>query len=379
MQGVYITKSAKFLPNHPVSNDEMEDYLGMIDGVPSKGKRLTLRNNGIKTRYYAIDKNGNSTHSNAQMAAIAIRQLEDATFKMSDIELLACGTASPDNHMPSHTVMVHGELKESKALELISPAGSCCASMQSLKAGYLSILTGNTKNAVVSGSEKLSKFMLAHNFEKETEKLASLEQHPIIAFEKDFLRWMLSDGAAALLMQNAPRPDSINLKIEWIDIKSYANQLDTCMYVGAEKNNDGTTTGWKDFTPDEWLQKSIFSFKQDTKLLGKEIVPVGTKYLKEILDKRNFDITTIDYFLPHLSSEFFRAKIAEEILKYNIDIPQEKWFTNLASVGNIGSASIFMMLEELMNSGKLKQGQKILLMVPESARFTYAYCLLTVC
>jgi len=190
---------------------------------------------------------------------------------------------------------------------------------------------------------------------------------------------MLSDGAAALLLEDKPRINAINLKIEWLDIRSYANQLDTCMYVGADKNPDGTTKGWKEFKPVEWLQKSIFSFKQDTKLLGKEIVPVGTQYLKEILDKRNFDVSTIDYFLPHLSSEFFRAKIAEEILKYDIQIPQEKWFTNLSSTGNIGSASIFMMVEELMNSGKLKTGQKILLMVPESARFTYAYCLLTVC
>ena len=379
MQGVYITKSAKFLPNDPVSNDDMEDYLGMIDGVPSKGKRLTLRNNGIKTRYYSIDKNGKSTHSNAQMAALAIEKLTDENFKINDIELLACGTASPDNHMPSHAVMVHGELKGGAPLELISPSGSCCASMQSLKTGYLSILAGNTTNAVVSGSEKLSAFMLASNFEKETERLAEMEQNPIIAFEKDFLRWMLSDGAAALLLENKPRLHSINLKIEWLDIRSYANQLDTCMYVGADKNADGSTKGWKEFTPEEWLQKSIFSFKQDTKLLGREIVPIGTKYLKEILDKRGFDITTIDYFLPHLSSEFFRAKIAEEILKYDIHIPQEKWFTNLSSTGNIGSASILMMVEELMNSGKLKAGQKILLMVPESARFTYAYCLLTVC
>lgn len=379
MQEVYITKSAKFLPNSPISNDEMEDYLGMIDGTPSKGKRLTLRNNGIKTRYYSIDKNGKSTHSNAQMAALAIEKLFDNTFKVGNIELLACGTASPDNHMPSHAVMVHGELKGSAPLEIISPSGSCCASMQSLKAGYLSILAGNTSNAVVTGSEKLSSFMLASNFEKETERLAELEQNPIIAFEKDFLRWMLSDGAAALLLENKPRPNSINLKIEWIDIRSYANQLETCMYVGSDKNSDGTTKGWKEFKPEEWLQKSIFSFKQDTKLLGKEIVPTGTKYLKEIIDKRQFDVTTIDYFLPHLSSEFFRAKIADEILKYNIQIPQEKWFTNLSTTGNIGSASIFMMIEELMNSGKLKAGQKILLMVPESARFTYAYCLLTVC
>ncbi len=378
MQGVYITRAAKFLPNDPVSNEEMEDYLGMIDGIPSKGKRLTLRNNGIKTRYYALTKDGRSTHSNAEMAAIAIKKLTDADFKLEDIELIACGTASPDNHMPSHAVMVHGELKEAGPVELISPSGSCCASMQSLKFGYTSILAGNTANAVCTGSEKLSAFMRAEYFENETERLAEMEQNPIIAFEKDFLRWMLSDGAAALLLENKPRGNT-SLKIEWLEIRSYANELETCMYVGSEKTEDGRTLGWKEFSPEEWLGKSIFSFKQDTKLLGREIVPTGTKYLKEIIDKKGFDISSIDYFLPHLSSEFFRSKIAEEILKYNIDIPQEKWFTNLSSVGNIGSASIFMMVEELMNSGKLQKGQKILLMVPESARFTYAYCLLTVC
>lgn len=379
MQGVYITKSAKFLPNNPVSNDEMEDYLGMIDGVPSKGRRLTLRNNGITTRYYALDKDGKSTHSNAQLAAIAIEKLTDDNFKISDIQLLACGTASPDNHMPSHAVMVHGELKDSAPLELISPAGSCCASMQSLKAGFLSILAGNTTNAIVTGSEKLSSFMLASNFEKETERLAEMEQNPIIAFEKDFLRWMLSDGAAALLLENKPRPNAINLKIEWLDMRSFANQLETCMYVGADKNADGSTKGWRDFTPEEWLQKSIFSFKQDTKLLGREIVPVGAKYLKEILDKRNIDVNTIDYILPHISSMFFKQKMYDEFVRLGIEIPLEKWYTNLVTTGNIGSASIFIMLEELMNSGTLKPGQKILLMVPESARFSYAFSLLTVC
>jgi 3-oxoacyl-[acyl-carrier-protein] synthase-3 len=377
MAGVYITRAAKFLPNKPISNDEMEDYLGLIDGVPSKGKNITLRNNGIKTRYYSLDKQGKSTHSNAKMAALAIQKLCDSDFTEKNIELLACGTASPDNFMPSHAVMVHGELN-CLPIELISPSGSCCASMQSLKFGFLSILAGNSSNAVCSGSEKLSSFMRAEHFEKETERLAEMDKNPIISFEKDFLRWMLSDGAGALLLENTPRKTP-SLKIEWLEIKSFANQLETCMYVGADKNSDGTTKGWKEFTPDEWLEKSIFSFKQDVKLLGREIVPTGTKYLKEILDRRKFDISTIDYFLPHLSSEFFRGKIAEEILKYNLDIPQEKWFTNLTSVGNIGSASIFIMIEELMNSGKLKKGQKILLMVPESARFTYAYCLLTVC
>jgi 3-oxoacyl-[acyl-carrier-protein] synthase-3 len=377
MSSVYITKAAKFLPNHPVSNDKMEAYLGMIDGIPSKGKNLTLRSNGIKTRYYSIDAEGRSTHSNAKMTALAVEKLTDDSFKQKDIQLLACGTTSPDNLLPSHSVMVHGELN-CGPVELVSTAGACCASMQALKYGYNSILSGSTENAVCTGSEKLSSLMRAEHFEKETERLAEMDQNPIISFEKDFLRWMLSDGAGALLLENKPRK-TISLKIEWIEIRSYANQLETCMYAGAEKNEDGSTKGWKEFSSTEWLRKSIFAFKQDVKLLGKEIVPTGTKFLKEIVDKRNFDVNNIDYFLPHLSSEFFRQKIAEEIVKYNIQIPQEKWFTNLSYVGNVGSGSIFIALEELMNSGRLKKGQKILLMVPESARFSYSYCLLTVC
>ena len=90
-------------------------------------------------------------------------------------------------------------------------------------------------------------------------------------------------------------------------------------------------------------------------------------------------MNSITHFLPHLSSEFFRKKIADELERVGLFISPDKWFTNLSQIGNIGSGSIIMMLEEIINSGTLKKGEKILLMVPESARFTYAYCLLTVC
>lgn len=378
MKEVFITRAAKFLPNDPISNEEMESYLGMIDGVPSKGKGITLRSNGIKTRYYAIDKNGNSTHSNAKLTALAVEQLTDKDFSQKDIELLACGTTSPDNLLPSHAVMVHGELSSCGPVELVSTSGACCTSMQALKYGYNSILAGSTANAVCTGSEKLSTLMRADHFEKETERLAELDKHPIIAFEKDFLRWMLSDGAGAILLEDKPRGEQ-SLKIEWIDIKSFAHEFETCMYAGADKNADGSTTGWKDYSSQTWLDSSIFAFKQDVKLLGKAIVPTGAVYLKELLSKKGISVNDIDFILPHISSEFFRSKMQEEFEKLGIPIPNEKWFTNLTRVGNIGSGSIFIMLEELMNSGNLKKGQKILLMVPESARFTYAFSLLTVC
>ena len=63
---VYINSTSKFFPNNPVSNDEMEEYLGYIDGRPSKSKKIVLRNNGIVNRYYALDKSGKSTHTNAR-------------------------------------------------------------------------------------------------------------------------------------------------------------------------------------------------------------------------------------------------------------------------------------------------------------------------
>jgi len=56
MNEVYITRTSHYFPNDPVPNDDMESYLGMINGKPSKSRRIVLRNNGIKNRYYALDK-----------------------------------------------------------------------------------------------------------------------------------------------------------------------------------------------------------------------------------------------------------------------------------------------------------------------------------
>ena len=373
----FITGITKYFPNNPVSNDEMEDFLGMIDNRPSKARRIVLRNNGITNRYYALEKGGKPTHTNAELAAAAVKILFNDRFKKEDVQLLACGTASPDQIMPSHASMVHG-LLEIPSIEIASFAGSCCASVQALKFGWMSVLSGNTTNAVCTGSEVLSIWMLSKFFEKETENAAKLKDNPLLAFEKEFLRWMLSDGAGAVLVENKPAGD-LPLRIDWIDIRSYANTMKTCMYAGADVEPNGEILGWCRYEPGEWLNRSIFSMKQDTRMLGENIIKLGGQFLKEIIEARNFDISSIDYFLPHLSSEYFRNPIFSELDKLGIHIPKEKWFTNLTKVGNVATVSFILMLEELMRTHDLKKGQKILIQVPESARFTYAYILLTVC
>ncbi|NLR63961.1 beta-ketoacyl-ACP synthase III [Chitinophaga varians] len=377
MKEVYITRLSKFLPNKPVENEEMESILGMVDGRPSRARLKILGNNKIKNRYYSLDKDGNSTHSNAEMTANAVSALFDEKFPISKLQLLACGTTSPDQLLPNHAAMVHGLLK-CQPVELIAATGACAAGMQAFKYAWMSIRCGNTANAVSTGSEKFSAWMLAQKFQPEAENLKALDENPIIAFEKDFLRWMLSDGASAALFQDKPNEEGLSLRVDWVEILSYANELETCMYAGSIKNPDGTTKGWIDMTPDEWAQHSVFSFKQDTRLLGKNIVPSGAQMWKELVERHNINLDEIDFFLPHLSSEFFRLKIDEEITRLGVPIPLEKWFTNLAWVGNVGTASPYLMLEELMNNGRFKKGQKVVMMVPESARFSYAYAHITV-
>jgi 3-oxoacyl-[acyl-carrier-protein] synthase-3 len=376
-KSVYINRIAKFLPGEPVSNDDMEEYLGYVGGKKSRSKSIVLRNNKITKRYYSRDKEGNSTHSNAELTAEAIKALCTDGFKLEDIELLTCGTTSPDQILPAHGVMVHGLLK-ARPIETISFSGSCCSGMNALKYAHMSILTGNSHNAVTTGSEKLSTWLSSQSYEGEATKLKELENDPMLAFEKDFLRWMLSDGAAAALLSNKPNQNGISLKIEWIEICSFANEVEACMYVGSDKDAEGNLHGWSEFKPQEWLDKSIFAMKQDPRLLDKYIAQLGTKKYVELFKKHNVDPLSIDWFLPHISSEFFRKKVDDEMIKYGVQLPQEKWFVNLTQVGNIGSASIFIALEELMSSGKLKKGQKIALTVPESARFSYANALLTV-
>ena len=377
MSEVYITKSSKFLPNEPISNDDMESMLGLINDEASKARRIVLRNNGIANRHYAIDDNGNPTHTNADLTFLAIEKLFDDKFTSKNVELLSCGTSTPDLLLPSHAAMVHGLLKN-QSVELNSSSGVCNAGMNALKFGYLSVKSGNTNNAICTGSERVSTWMLAEKFENEIVNLKKLEEQPIVAFKKDFLRWMLSDGAAAFLLENKPSSD-LSLKIEWMEAFSYAYELETCMYAGGDKLENGSIKPWSDYKSNEWLSESVFAIKQDVKLLDANILSKGALSMKTALDKNNIHPDEITYFLPHVSSHYFVKGLSKALEEKGIKIPLSRWFMNLKHVGNVGSASIYLMLEELMNSGKLVKGDKILLSVPESGRFSYSYAYLTVC
>ncbi len=373
----FINDIAAFLPNEPVGNDEMEERLGYVAGRRSRSKPIILRNNHITSRHYALDRKGRPTHTNASLTAEAVRRLARNGFGLDRLEMLACGTTTPDQLLPNHASMVHGELGLGP-LETAAFTGACGAGMGALKHAAMAVRSGLASRAVATGSELLSTWMMGRNFEEEARKLAELERNPLIAFEKDFLRWMLSDGAGAARLSPEPNPSGPTLRLDWIDQVSFAGELETCMYAGAEKLADGSLRGWAVMEPREWLEHSVFSLKQDTRLLDRHIAALAGRAAAMALDRHGLTAGDIDLFIPHLSSMYFKSKVAEEFERHGVGIPDERWFVNLTRVGNVGSASVFLALAELWEGGSLKPGQRLLLGVPESARFAYASALVTV-
>jgi len=374
-RGVYVTQTAAYLPGPAIDNEALEALLGMVGSRPSRARQIILRNNGIKNRHYAIDPDsGLPTMSNAQLTAAAVRALESERFALDDIECLVSGTSLPDQLMPSHAVMVHGELAI-PACEVVSTSGICAAGAAALKYAWLSVLSGNTRNAVATGSELASSILHARNFSAEQQsRVDELERYPEIAFEKDFLRWMLSDGAGALLLQNTPNKTGLSLRIEWIELLSHANEQPACMYAGAKKDECGKLQGWMQFTSDERNKDSIFSIKQDVRLLDANIVALSLrKPLQRIIEKRGLSRADIDWFLPHMSSKYFRQPIANCLDELGLAIPPQRWFTNLTTKGNTGAAAFYIMLDELFRSGRIQPGQRLLCFVPESGRFSSAF------
>ena len=377
-QPVYINRNSACLPHEPLSNEEMEARLGQVGERPSRARSIVLRSNGIRQRHYVIDPaTGEPSMTNAQLTAEAVRGLA-SPVELQGIECLVAATSSPDQTQPGHAVMVHGELGNPPC-EVVTTAGICLCGVSALKYAWLNVASGESRNAVACGSEVASVLMQARNFSAEVEGIdEELERRPELAFEKDFLRWMLSDGAGAVWLEDRPNPEGLSLRIDWIDILSFADRFPACMYGGAEMQGE-QLVGWSRMSAEERNRRSVMAIKQNVKLLNENIVKITVEEtLQRIRHRRQMRAEDIDWFLPHYSSEFFRDRLAEGLARVDFNIPQERWFTNLTRKGNTGAASFFIMLDELFHSGQLKAGQRLLGYVPESGRFSSAFLHMTV-
>lgn len=172
-----------------------------------------------------------------------------------------------------------------------------------------------------------------------------------------FLRFMLSDGAGAALLASRPAENGRSLRVDWTHSMSFAHEAPLCMQ----------------------LDNATGLLSQDVKVLSRYLFPLAGRFVADALTRHGEQLDAYHVILPHLSSFFFRRKMQRLIREHSADPDRPvPYWTNLATAGNTGAASIFVMLDHYLDQHPLAPGDRMLLFVPESGQFNFVLISLTV-
>ncbi len=339
MAEAYITGTGAYLPGDPVSNEELAVRFGDGTRRDEALRRRALAANGIRTRHYATDKHGKNTMLNEELAVHAVsRALADRGLPATEVRMLTAGTTQGDLLVPGFASMVHGRLGGGP-MELLSSAGVCASSMAALKAAVSAVQLGQHRVAVAVGSELASRSFSGDCPSPDTA----------------FLRWTLSDGAGAVVVEPERRPDGLSFRVDWMHLVSYAHEHEVCMSAALP---DGVT---------------VPRLRQDMSALS-ALVDVGVAEYAALVRAGRIDPGT-EHVLCHYSAGHFRDKLMTRLREAGFEPDEGKWFTNLYTAGNTGAASVFVLLDAA--KPLLRPGDRVLLVVPESGRFMFAFAQLT--
>lgn len=363
----WIQGTGRFLPGPPVDNDGMDAYIAPLSKISGRIKRRILAENGILSRHYAVDAQGRTEHSCAAMAATAIEAcLDDAGCRIGDIGLLACGTSGGDALMPGFASMVLGHMA-GPPMQTFSSHGICASGVGAWEAAAASVELGAHPHALVAAAEMPSRL-----FKRSRYAARGYDAD----FDAHFLRWMLSDGAGALLLTSRPQArDGLRLRLRFMHQRSFSGDYPVCMQLGLTPDRARSHLDYGSWQEAE-ADGALF-LRQDIRLLP-HLFDIGIHEYALLAKQGWIDPGRIDHFLCHYSSERFAPVVDELMQKAGLAIPRERWYSNLVTRGNTGAASIFIMLDEFLRTHDVEAGEKILCFIPESGRFTVAFALIEV-
>jgi 3-oxoacyl-[acyl-carrier-protein] synthase-3 len=362
-ENVYVTATGAFFPGEAVGNDAIDDYIAPLNGASARIKRRILAENGIERRYYSIGPDGATRYSATRMAVEAIRAcLVAAGLEAGDIDLLCTGTSGGDATLPGFANMVHGELAI-PPLATSSHSGVCTAGIAALQHAAMALESGRAQRALVATSEVPSRLFKRSRF---------ASRGYDIDFDAHFLRWMLSDGAGAWLLETEPRGPR-PLKLLGVHLRSFSGDYPVCMQVGLASGTEKSYLDYPSFADAE--AEGAYALRQNIRLLP-NLFDIGIHEYVRLVRAGWLDPRRVDHFLCHYSSQRFAPVVRDLLVKAGLAIPDELWYSNLKARGNTGAASIFVMLDDFLRERTVSAGEQIVCFVPESGRFSVGYLLM---
>lgn len=297
-------------PSGVLTNADLEKIVDTTD------EWITTRT-GIKQRHKAADNEYTS-----QFGVKAANQaLERAGIEAKDIDIIVCATTSPDQIMPSTGAIIQAQIgaKNAAGFDIFA---ACSGFLYGLTMIESMIRTGQIRHALVIGAEILTKY---------------------VDYSDRSTCVIFGDGAGAAVLA----PVSENKGILATKIRS-----DGCYAEHLYAPGGGTKLG----TSHQTIDNRDHFFKMKGNELFKIAVRSMAEISKEMIDKAGYTVEDIDLVIPHQANQRITDAVASRL-----NVPEEKVYSNIAEHGNTSSASIPIALDECLQSGKIKEGNLVLL------------------
>jgi 3-oxoacyl-[acyl-carrier-protein] synthase-3 len=310
MPYAHITGWGMSVPDTILTNDELAQRVDTSD-------KWIRDMTGIRERRIARDREYPSTLA----VKASIDALNVANLKPTDIDLIICATSSPEYIFPATACLIQDQLGATRA-GAFDLSAACTGFIFAANMAAQSIRSGSIKNALVIGTETLSRFV---NWE---------DRKTCILF---------GDGAGAFIMQASEAPGGVLSAV----MHSDGSGGDLLSLPGSGSRHPVT-------------EQSLREGKQYIHMDGREVFRFATRVMghaaREALDLAGLTTDDVQWIIPHQAN----LRIIETAAKY-LKMPLERFVINVDRYGNTSTASIPIATVEAQEKGLLKNGDKIVL------------------
>ncbi|MBP3242803.1 MAG: ketoacyl-ACP synthase III [Ruminococcus sp.] len=310
--GINIVATGSYIPEQKLKNDDFRRFIDTND-------------EWIRTRTGITERPMAGWEPTWYMGAKASQQaIERAGIDPKDIGLIIASTVTSDFLTPSVSAVIQRETGAVNAAAFDLNA-ACSGFVYALDTARRFLETGCGKYILICATEALSRFV---DFEDRTTCI------------------LFGDGAAAAIVEKSDKLFSSYIASDGRGAHYLcARSLNVAPEVKVESDfNDGFT------------DKPLHKLYQDGKEVYKFAVGALPKAFEGAAAGSGITAEDIDWFIPHQAN----VRIIETASK-KLGVPMDKFIITLDHFGNTSSASIPLALNEAIEKGKVKRGQKLAL------------------
>lgn len=308
--GVRIAATGSYVPDVIVDNQQLFDRFGFDSD-------WIVKRTGILERRHALPHQATSDLA----YEAATRCLDKAGMSARDIDLCLVGTFTPDYSFPSTACLLQDRMK------LVCPAvdlqAACAGFMYAYVTGAAYVRAGLSKCALIVGADCNSRILNPND----------IKTYPLFG-----------DGAGAVLLTPCEDHES--------GILAYS--------MGADGSGgpllDRKACGSRQPPTPELLEEGQHYMYMDGRAVFRWAVSILCDTIQDVVHSANLSTEDIDLYVPH-QANIRIINAACDVLK----IPRSKVFANLDKYGNTSAGSIPLALDEAIDQGLIKPGQRIVM------------------